>query len=79
MTSRKNEVVLRTVKRLTKGQVVDLLKRKQGDRTARELAAELGVGESYLSEIFSGSRNPGPMILEKLGLEEESVYRQTEK
>ena len=64
------------VKQLTKAQVVELLRKKQGNRTARELAAELEVSEGYLSEIFSGTRRPGPMILEKLGLKEEAIYKQ---
>jgi transcriptional regulator with XRE-family HTH domain len=63
-------------KHLTREKLVDLLKKKQGDRSASDLANELGVTPSYLSEIFSGKRNPGPKVLEQLGLTAEIVYQQ---
>jgi transcriptional regulator with XRE-family HTH domain len=63
------------MKTITLSQVLDLLKKKQGDRPASDLAEELGIGRSYLSEIYSGKREPGETVLSALGLRREIVYR----
>lgn len=62
------------MKQLTQQQVVELLRKKQGTRLAKELAEELGISPGYLSEIYKGTREPGPSVLEKLGLEKEVIY-----
>lgn len=62
------------MKRLNHLQVVELLRKRQGDRPAMKLADELGISKSYLSEIFKGTREPGPSVLEKLGLKREVIY-----
>jgi transcriptional regulator with XRE-family HTH domain len=49
-------------------QVMDLLKARQGDRTASDLAQEIGVTKAFISDLFSGRRDPGPKILKYLGL-----------
>ena len=46
-----------------------MLKDRQGDRTQRDLAAEIGVNESYLSRVMNERDDPGPVILKFLGLE----------
>ncbi len=63
-------------RQLTLPQVIELLKKRQGNRPASELADELGISRSYLSEIFQGRRDPGPTVLEKLGIAREIIYRQ---
>ena len=60
-------------KQLTKAEVVALLKEKQGDRSSASLAAEIGISRSYLSEIFKGTRLPGPVVLDFLQLEAETI------
>jgi transcriptional regulator with XRE-family HTH domain len=67
-------------KELTQSQVIELLKKRQGKRPAKALAEELGISAVYLSDIFNGKRDPGPAVLEKLGLEREVlvVYRKAE-
>lgn len=53
-----------------------LMRKHQGNRTAKELAQEFGISAPYLSEIFKGTREPGPNVLEKLGLGKETLYRE---
>lgn len=65
-------------KTLTHDQLIALLEKKQGNRTAGELAEELGISPAYLSDIFKGKRNAGPKVLEQLGLQQTVVYQETE-
>lgn len=51
------------------GNVVDMLAKKRGARPWRELAAEIGCSAAYLSDVINGRRDPGPKILDFLGLE----------
>ena len=62
------------VKKFTKDQVINILRKRQGERTAKELADELGVTPQYLSDVYAGRREPGPAILEPLGLKGEMFY-----
>lgn len=55
-------------KTFTRDQVIELLKVRQGDRSATDLADEIGVSKAYISDLFMGRRNPGPKILKYLGL-----------
>jgi transcriptional regulator with XRE-family HTH domain len=63
------------MKQLTEQDVVNIMRKRQGDRTQAELAEDLGITPQHLSDIFLGRRTPGPIILEKLGLEKEVLYR----
>lgn len=58
--------------------VIALLRKKQGDRTAKELAEELEITPQYLSDIYLGRREPGPAVLDRLGLERDVIYREAE-
>jgi hypothetical protein len=60
---------------LNREQVIALLKRQQGEKSGREFAAELGITPPYLSDIYAGNRNPGPAVLERLGLTQETIYK----
>jgi transcriptional regulator with XRE-family HTH domain len=50
---------------------VNLLKQRQGKRSLREFSKQVGVTAAYLSDLYRGNRDPGPRILEFLGLERE--------
>ena len=63
------------VKTLNQDQVIQLLRKRQGDRTAKELAEELGISEQYLSDVFQKRRDIGPALCEGLGLEREVTFR----
>lgn len=66
-------------KTITHDQLITLLEKKQGNRTAAELADELGISGAYLSDIFKGKRNAGPKVLEQLGLEQAVVYQEVQE
>lgn len=59
---------------LTLAQVLALLRKRQGDRSVRAFAGELGVSHVYLLHIYSGKREPGPVVLEQLGITREVTY-----
>jgi transcriptional regulator with XRE-family HTH domain len=55
-------------------QIPDLLRKKQGDRTQRELADELGISPQHLSELLGGSRMPGKALRRKIGIEKRVTF-----
>ena len=54
---------------LTRSQVVDLLRKRQGKKSLRVFGREIGVSAAYLSDVFRGNREPGPTILTLLGIQ----------
>jgi transcriptional regulator with XRE-family HTH domain len=54
---------------LTRIQVIDLLRKRQGKKSLRRFGDEIGVTAAYLSDVFRGNREPGPTILTLLGVE----------
>lgn len=60
-------------------QVVVALEKIKGDRAWKELAAEIGVSESFLSRVRHGQCSPGAKILSFLKLEEKIVYVKAER
>ena len=67
------------MKRITHERLIEILRQTQGDRTAKELANDLGITPQYLSDIYSGRREPGPALLEALGLKKEVLYTKEAK
>ena len=63
------------MKQFTREQLIEFMQKRQGPRTAKEFAEELGISAAYLSDIYAGKREPGPTVLEKLSLEKDVVYR----
>ncbi len=59
--------------------VVDLLKKEQGEGTRLALAGRIGISAQYLSDVFTGNRQPGKKILRFFGIERETVYRKRRK
>ena len=53
---------------MTAKQVIRELKTRQGERSLRQFARELGISAAYLSDIYLGRREPGPKVLQPLGL-----------
>ena len=39
-----------------------------------KLAQRIGISAAYMSDVMSGKRNPGPKILQYLGLEKRASY-----
>ncbi len=54
----------------TASEVVTMLRAKQGDMSLRKFAGTLNVSASFLSEVYRGTRNPGPYLAKILGLEQ---------
>jgi transcriptional regulator with XRE-family HTH domain len=63
---------------MTESDVVTLLRKRQANRTAKELAEEIGITPQYLSDIFALRRLPGKTVLEFLGIEK-SYTRKAEQ
>lgn len=55
--------------------VLNLLQKRQGKRSQKELAIELGVSPQYLSDVLNERKEPGSGILDPLGLERVVTYR----
>ena len=53
---------------MKRADVMDLLMRRQGDRSLREFAVEVGCSAAYLSDLYRGYREPGRKIMRYLGL-----------
>ena len=49
-------------------QLIRELRARQGQRSLRRFARELGISAAYLSDIYLGRSEPGPKVLEPLGL-----------
>ena len=49
--------------------VEQLRSRVEQAGSMRKLALEFGVSAAYISDILAGNREPGPAVLEPLGLE----------
>jgi predicted transcriptional regulator len=52
---------------LTLPEIAELVKTKRGERSQRALARELGVSDTFLSDVIKGRRKPGPTLLKALG------------
>lgn len=59
---------------MNREQVIALMKSRQGERTAKEFAEELGISTPYLSDVYSGRRDPGESILSRLNLRMVKMY-----
>lgn len=59
---------------LTLKQVIALLKQKQGKRSQKDFAAELGISAQFLCDMYLGRRTPGEKVLSRLGLKQTMAY-----
>ena len=50
------------------------LKKLQGERTQKELAAQIGCSTAYLNDVYHGRREPGDRIATALGVERVTIY-----
>ena len=48
--------------------VTAMLRERQGEQTLTQFASSLGCSASYISSVYSGTRSPGPKILNALGV-----------
>ena len=62
------------VKRMNLEQFLEFMKKQQGDQTAQQFAARLGISPQYLSDVYNGRRPPGESIAAALNAEKSVVY-----
>lgn len=66
-------------KTLTLTQLLELLRSMCEQSSQKDVAAQLGVSQSYLNDILQGHRTPGQKILDALKLRErEQTYERIE-
>ncbi len=63
-------------KLLTRKKVIARMRERQGRRTQKAFAAELGISQPFLSDIYAGKRDPGAKVLSKLGLASLTAYEE---
>ncbi len=64
------------MKALTQTQLLDELRaRVDSIGSQRKLAIAIGCSQQYLSDVLSGRRLPGPLILRGLGYEQELWFK----
>lgn len=56
--------------------VIKKMRKRQGEKSGREFARELGVTPAYISQIYAGARKPGPSILKAMGLVTEETIKE---
>ena len=61
-------------KRYSRDEVLEILRKRQGEGTQNKLADDLGVSSAYLSDVFLGRRDVGVKILDALGMYREWSY-----
>lgn len=49
-------------------EIMDALRRRQGEKSYRAFAKEIGVSYAHLREVMIGTRSPGQKFLDYLGL-----------
>lgn len=59
---------------LTVEQVLELLRKRQGNRTQREFAKELGITGQYLCDLYLRRRDPGEAVLKNFGIVRRTIY-----
>lgn len=59
---------------LTHDQLIRWLERRQGQRTQKAFADEIGISGSYLGEIYQKTREPGPKVLRAIGVKRHVMY-----
>jgi transcriptional regulator with XRE-family HTH domain len=63
-------------KLLIREKLIARMRKRQGRRTQKAFASELGISEPFLSDIYAGKRDPGAKVLRKLGLASLTVYEE---
>ena len=58
----------------TTDQVIEYMRKRQGQRTQREFAEELGVSQQYLCDVYLRRREPGDSILKNLGIVRRTIF-----
>lgn len=68
---------LYAVKRMDQTTIVERLRKRCARSSQTAVAAELGVSKQYLCDVLAGRREPGPAVLNGLGLVRKVTYQPT--
>lgn len=60
-----------------KKDVIEKLRKDQGERSLRGYASDIGCSAAYLSDVYNGRRDPGPKLLDHLNLERQETVTVT--
>jgi hypothetical protein len=55
-------------------ELLQIMKRVQGEKTLTEFAAELDLSKQYLSNVYNRHKEPSERLLGKLGFERQTTY-----
>jgi hypothetical protein len=55
-------------------ELLQIMKRVQGDKTLTEFAAGLDLSKQYLSNVYNRHKEPSERLLEKLGFARQTTY-----
>ena len=58
---------------LTDDDVLELIRKRKGEKSLRAFAEEIGITAPYLSDILKKNRSPGKTVLKFFGLEKKKV------
>jgi hypothetical protein len=56
-----------------KEDVVEQLRKEQGERSLRDYANDIGCSATYLSLVYNGKREPAGKLLDHLDLERKEI------
>ena len=56
---------------VTRNDVIEAIKRRQGSQSLRQFALSLGMSVAYLSDVYRGQRDIGPRLLKCFGFRKE--------
>ncbi len=55
-------------------ELLEIMKRVQGDKTLTEFASDLEVSKQYLSNVYNRHKEPSERLLGKLGFTRQTAY-----
>lgn len=65
------------MKTLSRDEVNEIIRVRQGERSLRTFAKEVGMSAAYLSDVLRCNREPGPRLLRVLRLDKRKVVTVT--
>lgn len=64
---------------MDKNEMIKYLRAMQGDMTQKAFSSTIGCSTAYLSDIYSGKREPGPKVLKFVGFRKQITYKKWRK
>lgn len=64
-------------KEISRPQLIAILREVQGQTSLNKFADEMGCSAALLCKVYKGKREPGPLLLEYLGIEKKIEVKTT--